>query len=150
MILKSNELVIFTESDELDKQNIIVNSMEILDRLYIGYAQKLPPGHICTIFAYDKKRPIGFVELNKLNGISKNIIYIIYAMNPNYRGRGIIQDLIAQACYKAYNLGYKKVISVISKKNIKSVKALLKTNLFTLARETTHEVKYECILNNYF
>lgn len=150
MIIQNNELVIFTESDELEKQNIIINSMKIFDRDYIGYAQKLPPGHIDTIFAYDKKRPIGFVELNKLNGISKNIIYIIYAINPNYRGKGIIQDLIIQACYKAYNLGYKKVISVIDKKNIKSIKALVKTNLFTLARETTYEVKYECILNNYF
>lgn len=146
----TNHLWIINENSELEKQNTIIRKMPEEDQFWIGIAQELSPGHITTIFEYDKKKPIGFIDLNRYNGKSKNIIYIYYALDPNYRGRGIIQKLIKKACNYAYENGFTKIIAMVDKRNIASQKALEKTNMFIITRETKYELKYECNVKEYY
>lgn len=136
------------DSDKIiQKKNYIVSQMNEKDRTYVNFTTKLPLGHFITLFEYDEDKPIGFVELNKLNGKSTTTLYILYALDPKYRGKGIIQKLIKKAYKYVHIFSYTKIISIIDKQNIASQKALEKTKLFTKVKETKNEVKYECIMN---
>ena len=139
IIAKLTKSKMVTESDEeLDSSLFIENcsssyqdALSVYDTLsdkdkhYCSPNGKYVNTPICVWrhVLYEGERPVAFIDLNRLNGTSKNIAFIIYAVEDKYRRQGLSRILLRKAFKAADENGFTKIQYYVFKDNIPSIHA---------------------------
>ena len=96
---------------------------------------------------YDKKTPIGYIEVYKYNGTSTNTGFIGIAVNSKYRGKGVAKRLLTKAIDEAKHRGMTKLIYKLDAKNDAS-KRLIESLGYKLKSSTKNSYTYHIDLKS--
>lgn len=96
---------------------------------------------------YDKKTPIGYIEVYKYNGTSTTTGFIGIAVNSKYRGKGVAKRLLTKAIDEAKRRGMTKLIYKLDAKNDAS-KRLIESLGYKLKSSTKNSYTYHIDLKS--
>lgn len=96
---------------------------------------------------YDKKTPIGYIEVYKYNGTSTDTGFIGIAVNSKYRGKGVAKRLLTKAIDEAKRHGMTKLIYKLDAKNDAS-KHLIESLGYKLKSSTKDSYTYHIDLKS--
>lgn len=128
----------------------IYNSMTDQDKLFVsprGRYVNVPDERI--IYAkteYINNKPAGYIEIYKYNGNSTRVGFIILAVHPNFRGRGLARKMIMDAIKNCKQKGVHKLVYRLNSNNIGSDKLVQTIPGAKHIRDTKNEKVYEIIL----
>ena len=80
------------------------------------------PACVWRWVAYDKSKPVGFIDLNKYNGSDDaKTVFVVCAVSPEYRRDGLATIMLKKAVKAATELGYKKLMYSTDEHNKPSI-----------------------------
>ena len=91
-------------------------------------------------------KPAGYIEIYKYNGKSERVGFIILAVHPNYRGKGLAKKMIMDAIKNCKAKGVHKLVYRLDSKNIGSDRLVRSIPGAKHIRDTKTEKVYEILL----
>lgn len=128
----------------------IYNSMTDQDKLFMsprGRYANVPDDRILYANTeYINNKPAGFIEVYKYNGKSTRVGFIILAVHPNFRGKGLARKMIMDAIKNCKSKGVHKLIYRLNSNNIGSDRLVQTIPGAKHIRDTKTEKAYEIYL----
>ncbi|MBQ8130918.1 MAG: GNAT family N-acetyltransferase [Bacilli bacterium] len=137
------------ESSSYELAKKVYDNLSDSDKAFVSPSGRFvdSPYKIYRYIEKDNNNPIGFIEAYKYNGTSKTTAFVILAVDPKYRGRGIAKKMLAKCCNKLREMGYKKVIYKLDKGNKGSLNLIKNYNSSKMTSQSKTQYSFEIPLN---
>lgn len=137
------------ESSSYELVKKVYDNLSDSDKAFVSPSGRFvdSPYKIYRYIEKDNNNPIGFIEAYKYNGTSKTTVFVILAVDPKYRGRGIAKKMLINCCNKLREMGYKKIIYRLDKGNKGSLNLIKNYNGSKMTNQTKTQYSFEIPLN---